>query len=420
MTQEFGLSPLLTKTVSQIVGTVTDFPEIPDFKSTASDTIRQYLHGMRRVGVPGIFYCEWLEEQNPQERRIKKDIQKNFPNCCYNHRVGLPTIKFEHDDDDVAANVRSEQPIPLTGLNKRMIQHYHNHRRMSQNKCRGSGSSEILTVRWLTFKYAVLNTIYNHKAIVCAGTRLKSTLEFSKRAKQLLDKIPQVYQEIPTSDEPREFRFKTGGQILYYPASSSAIRGIENVGDIILEECAHWNLQDDVEVYRATEFVYTKTRCHILHLTTPRGKRGFYYDKVWDMEARTNYSRYLINWREVVGMPVRNVQELFDRPFDTPDQILAVRRQCKKDYETDNEYKAWFDNYFGGMSIQTILDVPNIILDVNHIIEQAQNNPNDYDQELDNQFIASENRAIGDFVEEDFDAVDLRAQLEKFEETDYE
>ena len=392
------------------------FDQLLEAKLGSKDTVTNYLLGIKEVGVPRIFYCEWLEEDNPQDKRVKHDIQKNYPNCCFNHRVGLPTIKFENDEDDEAANLRSEQPIPLTGLNKRMIQHYHTHRRMSQNKCRGSGSSEILTVRWLTFKYAVLNTIYNHKGIVSAGTRLKSTLEFSKRAKQLLDKIPQVYKEIPTSDEPTQFRFKTGGQIMYFPASPSAIRGIENVGDIILEECAHWNLTDDVEVYRATEFVYTKTRCHILHLTTPRGKRGFYYDKVWDMEARTNYSRYTINWREVTGLPVRNVEELFDKAFDTPEQILAVRKQCKMDYETDREYRAWFDNYFEGLSIQVVLDVPNIILDVNHIIEQAQNNPNDYDQELDNQFIASENRAIGDFVEEDFDPVDLRQQLAKFED----
>lgn len=398
----------------------------PKFKVLAEtylegkDSITNYLMGLAEVGVPRIFYCNWLEEHSPQLRRVKHDIQKNYPNCCYNHRVGLPTIKFENDDDDEAANIRSEVPIPLTGLNKRMIEHYHTHRRMSQNKCRGSGSSEMLTVRYMTFKYAIMNTIYNHKCIVSAGTRLKSTLEFSKRAKQLLDKIPQVYAEIPSSDEPTQFKFKTGGRIMYFPASPSAIRGIENVGDIVLEECAHWNLTDDVEVYRATEFVYTKTRCHILHLTTPRGKRGFYYDKVWDPDARTKYSQYLINWREVTGLPVRDVQELFDREFDTPEQILAVRKECQFKYQTDVLYKTWFDEYFEGKSFQTVVDVPNIILDVNHIIEQAQNNPNDYDQELDNQFIASENRAIGDFVEEDFDPVDLRKQLEKFSEADYE
>lgn len=207
---------------------------------------------------------------------------------------------------------------------------------------------------------------------------------------------------------------------MYFPASPSAIRGQENVGDIVLEECAHWNLNDDTEVYRASEFVYTKTRCHILHLTTPRGKRGFYYDKVWDEESHTKYYKHTINWREVTGLPVKTVEELFDMPFDTPEQILAVRKQCKKDYETDAEYKAWFDNFFEGKSIDLILDVPNIILDVNHIIEQAQTNPNDYDQELNNAFIASENRAIGDFVEEEFDVVDLRTQIQNFDEDDFE
>lgn len=374
---------------------------------------------MEAVGVPRIFYCDWLEENTPQLRAVKKDIQKKYPNCCYNHMVGLPTIKFEDDDDDDAANKRMEEPIPLNGLNKRMIENYHKHRRMSQNKCRGSGSSETLTVRWLSFKYAVLNTTYNHKALISAGTRQAAAVEFMTRMKPLLDRIPQVYEKIPTTDNPSDYRFKGGGRIYAFPASPSAIRGQENVGDIVLEECAHWNLTDDVEVYRASEFVYTKTRCHILHLTTPRGKRGFYYDKVWDPDSQTKYFKHTINWREVTGIPVRNVEELFDTEFNSTEDILRVRKQCKKDYETDAEYKAWFDNFFGGMSMRTVLDVPNIILDVNHIIEQAQFHPNDFDQELDNAFIASENRAIGDFVEEDFDPVDLRAQIEQFNEDDY-
>ncbi|MEK0337737.1 MAG: hypothetical protein QQN41_09930, partial [Nitrosopumilus sp.] len=85
----------------------------------SKDTVTNYLLGIKEVGVPRIFYCDWLEENNPHDKRVKYDIQKNYPNCCFNHRVGLPTIKFENDDDDEAANIRSEQPIPLTGLNKR-------------------------------------------------------------------------------------------------------------------------------------------------------------------------------------------------------------------------------------------------------------------------------------------------------------
>lgn len=386
--------------------------------------IINHSEGMERVGVPRIFYCEWLPEKTDEEISTKQKIQSERPSCCFNHMVGLPTIKFEEDDEH-----QESDPVPLMGFNKRMLDNYHSHKRLSQNKCRGSGSSEMFTVRYMVFKYAVMNTVYNHKCITCAGTRLATALEFSKRAKQLCDKIPQIYETIPVSEQPEEIKFKSGGRLKYFPAAASAIRGQENVGDIILEECAHWNLVDDVEVYRATEFIYTKTKCHILHLTTPRGKRGFYYRKVWDPECLTKYFKHTINWREITGVPVQDVEELFPKNIKknfgmdvikTPKDVNHIREICLKKYTKDILYAEWLDQFFDGLPIQTIIDVPNIILDLNHIIEQAEAQRNDYDQELDNQFIASENRAIGDFFEEDFKPIDLRKQLENFDLNEFE
>jgi len=374
-----------------------------------------HLEGMAAVGVPRIFYCNWLPEYTDEEGKIKQQIQGQYPNCCFNHMVGLPTIKFEEDDEN-----QESAPIELMGFNQRMLESYHLHKRLSQNKCRGSGSSEMFTVRYMVFKYGVMNTVYNHKAIICAGTRLASALEFSKRAKYLCDKIPQIYETVPINDAPETIKFRTGGRMSYFPANPSAIRGQENVGDIILEECAHWNLLDDVEVYRASEFVYTKTKCHILHPTTPRGRRGFYYTKVWDPACKTNYYRDTINWREVTGLPVMKVEELFGTEIKTQEDILKIRKRCRKQYMEDVDYRNWFDEFFDGLNMRQVTNVPNIILDVNHIIEQAQNNRNDYDQELDNQFIASEYKAIGEFVEEDFQPLDLRKQIEDFDLGDYE
>ncbi len=374
-----------------------------------------HMEGMEAVGVPRIYYCDWLPEHSTEEFAVKEKIKSNYPNCCFNHMVGLPTIKFETDDEN-----QESDPIELMGFNRRMLDNYHNHKRLSQNKCRGSGSSEMFTVRYMVFKYGVMNTIYNHKCLISAGTRLAAALEFSKRAKYLCDKIPQIYESIPINDAPETIRFKTGGRIIYLPANASAIRGQENVGDIILEECAHWNLLDDIEVYRASEFVYTKTKCHILHLTTPRGKRGFYYVKVHDPASKTKYYIHTINWREITGVPVQHVEKLFGFEFKTQADVIKIRNICRQQYKVDFDYREWFDEFFHGMTIDEVTDVPNIILDLNHIIEQAENNRSDYDQELDNQFIATQNRAIGDFQEEEFDPIDLRKQIEDFDLEDYE
>jgi len=373
------------------------------------------------LAIPHRFYCHWMlpgdeiqYDNKGKELKNDKDGQ-----CCFNHRIGLPTRKWETD-------IGSTETIPveLTPFNFRMMKNYFLHRKYSQNKCRGSGASEILTIRYMIFKYAVLSTEKNRKCIILPGTSSKLSSEFSTRIKAVCDKIPQIYRRVPTSDKPAEFIFKSGGRIILTSATPDADRGFENVGDIILEEVAHWELIDDMPVYYASEGVHEKTQCHLVHSTTPRGKRGFYFDLVWSPDATGDFYRHITNWREVVGLPVQAIEELYDYDFITDEIVQKLRKECLERYYNDPAYHDWYHNNRKQMfidngkviPIEQLVNIPIPILDINAIVNDSKTDRSHYDQELDNEFISGENRAIGTFLEEDVGSPDMAQILRQFKE----
>ncbi len=377
----------------------------------------QYVITVRKdtMAIPRRFYCHWMlpgdkiqYDENGKELKNDKDGQ-----CCFNHRIGLPTRKWETD-----IGVSETIPVELTPFNFRMMKNYFLHRKYSQNKSRGSGASEILTIRYMIFKYAIITTEKNRKCIILPGTSSKLSDEFSTRMKAICDRIPQIYRRVPTSDKPKDFRFKSGGRIILTSATPDADRGFENVGDIHLEEVAHWELIDDMPVYYASEGVHEKTQCHLVHSTTPRGKRGFYFDLVWSPDATGDFYKHLTNWREIVGLPVMTIEELYGYERITDDIYQQLREQCLEKYHHDPVYREWYDNFFidNGkvIPIEQLVNIPIPILDINAIINDSKTDRSHYDQELDNQFISGENRAIGQFLEEDLPSPDLAKILRDF------
>lgn len=372
--------------------------------------------------IPKRFYCHWKlpVDEIQYDEKGKELVDDPDGLCCFNHFVGLPLRKWESD-------VGSTEiiPVELTHFNRRMMQNYFRHRKYSKNKCRGDGTTEILTVRWNVFKYGVLENTKNRKCIIMPGTSAKLSTEISTRIKALCDRIPQIYKVIPVSEAPMKFWYKTGGRIELTSATPDASRGYENVGDIDQEEVAHWELVDDMPVYYASEGVHDKTRCHINHNTTPRGKRGFYYNVIWAPDAKSNYYKHIVNWREVVGLPVQKIEDLYEYG-NIDDKLLSkLRKDLVRRYHEDPQYKIWYDTfeksgekvfYDNGnlIPIEEIVDIPMPILDINAIVSGSLTNRQHYDQELDNEFISGENRAIGEFQEANLQADDLHAQIQKY------
>ncbi len=374
--------------------------------------------------IPKRFYCHWNLPGDiiQYDEKGKEIIDDKKGQCCFNHRIGLPERKWETDLSRVEVI-----PVELTHFNRRMMKNYFKHRKYSKNKCRGDGTTEIITVRWNVFKYGVVGSIKNRKCIILPGTSQKLTNEISTRIKALCDKIPQIYQNgIPNSNAPLKFHFRSGTRIELTSATPDADRGYENVGDINQEEVAHWDMIDDKPVFYASEGVHEKTRCHITHNTTPRGKANFYYELVWAPDAKSDFFKHIVNWREVVGLPVEKVEDLYDVGEITDEMLVQLRKNLVHQYHNDEHYRDWYDTFEKSgvrvfwdngelIPIEELVDVPIPIIDINAIVSDSQTERSHYDQELDNEFISGENRAIGLFQEEDLRPDDLREQIKKYD-----
>jgi hypothetical protein len=90
--------------------------------------------------VPKRFYCHWMlpgdEIQYDPDHPTIPLVNDKKKRCCFNHHVGLPTRNWEGDQAEP-----EQIEVELTHYNRRLLEAYHAHRKLSVNKCRGSGMS---------------------------------------------------------------------------------------------------------------------------------------------------------------------------------------------------------------------------------------------------------------------------------------
>ncbi len=240
--------------------------------------------------VPALEYCHNLPESTKEEKKIKEDVMSCHPNCCFNHRVGMPTITYE----DIEKQIQWEsEPIEFSAYEEEMVNEYESTHFFAENKCRGAGASERITVRHMAYKYFVENRTQERKCLICGSISITISKNFTHRIKLILDKVPFLYKKgmEPNSDFPRELHAAQGGQIIAIPAEEDAFRSYDKVGDVILEEVSSWDKEDDEPVLKAAEPHVFKSNARIGNLTTPKGKQGYYWNKIFtdDPDVKTKY-----------------------------------------------------------------------------------------------------------------------------------
>jgi len=299
--------------------------------------------GVLHKFIPALFYCGWLPNQTEKQIQLKKEVQSCKPYCCFNHLIGLPTIKYEDEFGNV---IGESKPLPLYEYERKMVDYFEATNFYALNKCRGAGASEVLTIRHMLYKYMTTRTM-NRKCLIVGGIRLAESIEYLTRMKELADKVPFMYRVLPKSQSPIVLVFKLG-MIIACPSNPNIVRSYQNVGDVMLEESAFWHLNDDTPILKAAEPHVAKSSAHIGVISTPNGQRGFFWQKIFNPEVNTRYYKHVLNWEEVVDVPI---------PVLSKEEVLRTKEE---DFDT-------------------------------------------YEQEFDNQFVVSANRAFGDFNVADFE-----------------
>lgn len=269
----------------------------------------------RRVDfLPALEYCGWINDN-----KTRDIVQECYPDCCFNHRIGLPKTTIR---DKKSGITYESGPVELYPYEKEIIDRYESNSYYALNKVRGAGATEILAVRHLAYKYAIQNTIPGRKAIIIAGINHKLAITILNRIIKLLEPFDFVFEEIPSSTAPTRLAFRNGGKILALPAEPYAPRGLENIGDVILDEAAFWDLTDDEPVLMAVEPFVAKSGAHIGVISTPNGQRGFFWNKIFDPSLeQTKYDRHVITLEQIkaVKQPIVNIADAEELAITDPD-----------------------------------------------------------------------------------------------------
>lgn len=294
----------------------------------------------------GLEYCGWLPEDTAKLHKIKQNVMSCHPYCCFNHQMGMPTAKIR--DEETGESYESE-PIELYDYERDAVMNYERNRYYGLNKIRGSGISEVLPIRHMTYKYAVTNPIRGRKFLLAAGINQSVAVKIFQR---ILDWVKPyvniIFDEMPSYAKPRFLKFRTGGEAYALSAEPNAPRSLENVGDILLDEAAHWDLQDDEPVLKAYEPFVAKSGAHIGIFSTPGGQRGFFWSKIFNPEIKTKYFLHVITLEDVmnVRVPIIDTEEA-QRLRETDPDLYAQEFGNKFILPSTSVFGDKFEHYEG-------------------------------------------------------------------------
>lgn len=226
----------------------------------------------------------------------------------FNEFIGLPKSK-----------IPPFKEMPIFGYEIDIISNIEKYKDYALNKARGIGATEII-LRWILFK-AIQNNIRGRKFLIVTGIRLNLAKDHIKRIIDLCTNLPDIiHQSSQYSVTINQ------SEIIAIPANPAAIRGYENVEVIFADEAAHWDLLDDNPVLEAIEPHRTKSDVHVVIVSTPNGRRGFFANIFHNSESK--YYKDIKPWTISEGL-------LIDR--------YSVEKIKKEDfYRYEQEYNCQF------------------------------------------------------------------------------
>lgn len=340
------------KTVNWLPATKQDIEDVEalEIQRKFEEEVELATDKLEHPFIVALEYCGWLPEDNSQQIEIKKEVQSLKPFCCFNHQMGMPRKKYEDPETGIATE---SEPLEFYQYEKDTIENYESHRYYSQNKIRGSGITEILPIRHMAYKYGVINNIKSRKYLLSAGQSRSVAVGFFKRMVDLLKPYAKIiFEELPNYANPKFLKFRTGGEGYALPSEPNAPRGLENVGDVILDEAAFWDMTEDEPVLKAFEPFVTKSGAKIGVFSTPNGQRGFFWNKIWNPEITTKYFKHLVTLEQVedVAEPIIDIDEVRRLQKEDPDlfaqefgnQFILPSASVFGDKFVTEEYEAEF------------------------------------------------------------------------------
>jgi len=142
-----------------------------------------------------------------------------------------------------------------------------NHSRICLNCCRQSGKSTIAAVM------ALHTALYKEPALVLL---LSPSL---RQSSELFRKVLGLYRTISTeapsqAESALRLEFPSGSRIISLPGKEATVRGYSGVDLLVVDEAA----RTGDELYRSVRPMLAVSEGRLALLSTPFGKRGFFYE----------------------------------------------------------------------------------------------------------------------------------------------
>ena len=201
-----------------------------------------------------------ISSKKKTTRDLLFDVPSDF--IEFNNLIGLPKHPFT--SHPMPMMPYQEEFLNLIPRDRNRIFHI--------NKSRQIGMTELV------LRVIAYHSFFKYKGgrvLIIAGTRVGTAAKMMARLKQLFWNISWAVSE---NHNKLSLKLANGTEIEALPSNSDAIRGYTQVRAIFVDEAAHFDLTDDSVVMDAIRPIVFTNRADLFLVSTPNGRRGFFYD----------------------------------------------------------------------------------------------------------------------------------------------
>jgi hypothetical protein len=232
---------------------------------------------------------------------LKREVEKESKKTCnyYNNNNNTIPLDFVEFNRWLGLPMKDGKehdiyPYELDYYNK-----VKEHRLVIVNKATGIGMTEI-TLR-LMLHAALTWNLGNKRLCIVSGTRLEHARELLNRLEGI---ITRRQKWLIKSKDHTSIMLFNGYFFKVYPAVNiDAIRGLDDVSFIFVDEAAFFRLKDQNRVRDAIERYVAKTYPFIVWVSTPRGRAGAFYEIYSEaLEGKNSYYALTLPYMVALNM----------------------------------------------------------------------------------------------------------------------
>ncbi len=191
-------------------------------------------------------------------------------------------------------------------------------RRLILNCCRQFGKSTLAAMK------CVHQIVYFPKSLVLLiSASFRQSQELFKKVAQFSSSLINLPEKL--TDNKLSMDLKNGSRVVSLPSKEGTLRGYSNVDLICMDEAA----RVDDSVYRALRPMLAVSGGQLILLSTPNGKRGFFYEE----------------WENGTGW--EKIKVTADKCDRISEEFLREERRSLGDYWFDQEYNCIFQETVG-------------------------------------------------------------------------